>query len=127
MTRILVCGGRAYANRQRVFEVLASLAPSVVIEGGARGADAFAGEWADLNQVQHIQVPADWDGAGKVAGYARNQRMLDEGKPDLVVAFPGSTGTRDMIRRAQAAGVRVLIVDAKPRRPASAGGREVVG
>ena len=33
--------------------------------------------------------------------------MLDEGKPDLVVAFPGGTGTADMIRRAKKAGVEV--------------------
>jgi hypothetical protein len=31
----------------------------------------------------------EWDELGKKAGPLRNQRMLDEGKPDLVVAFPG--------------------------------------
>ena len=36
-----------------------------------------------------------------------NQRMLDEGKPDLVVAFPGAGGTKDMVRRAVKAGVPV--------------------
>jgi hypothetical protein len=33
--------------------------------------------------------------------------MLDEGKPDLVVAFPGGGGTKDMITRALGAGVSV--------------------
>jgi len=33
--------------------------------------------------------------------------MLDEGKPDLVVAFPGGGGTKDMVRRAVKAGVSV--------------------
>jgi hypothetical protein len=31
--------------------------------------------------------------------------MLDEGKPDLVVAFSGGGGTKDMVRRAVQAGV----------------------
>jgi hypothetical protein len=38
--------------------------------------------------------------------------MLDEGKPQLVVAFPGGRGTADMIGRARAAGVPV--VEARP-------------
>ena len=42
---------------------------------------------------------------GKKAGPLRNQRMLDEGKPDLVVAFPGGGGTKDTVRRAVQAGV----------------------
>src|SRR5262249_16770583 len=46
----------------------------------------------------------EWDELGKKAGPLRNQRMLDEGKPDLVVAFPGGGGTKDMVRRAVQAG-----------------------
>jgi predicted Rossmann-fold nucleotide-binding protein len=33
--------------------------------------------------------------------------MLSEGKPDLVIAFPGGRGTADMIRQAKEAGVPV--------------------
>lgn len=51
---------------------------------------------------------ADWDGLGRKAGPIRNQRMLDEGKPDLVVAFPGDKGTADMVRRARTASLEVL-------------------
>jgi hypothetical protein len=36
--------------------------------------------------------------------------MLGQGHPDLVVAFPGGRGTADMVRRANAAGVRVMEV-----------------
>jgi len=49
----------------------------------------------------------EWDELGKKAGPLRNQRMLDEGKPDLVVAFPGGGGTKDMVRRAVKAGVAI--------------------
>ena len=37
----------------------------------------------------------------------RNQKMLDEGKPDLVVAFAGGRGTADMVRIAKRSGVEV--------------------
>jgi hypothetical protein len=39
---------------------------------------------------------ADWNRLGPGAGHIRNQRMIDEGKPDAAVAFPGGTGTADM-------------------------------
>lgn len=37
----------------------------------------------------------------------RNRRMLDEGRPDLVVAFPGGPGTRNMVKLARAHGILV--------------------
>ena len=49
--------------------------------------------------------PADWKVRGRAAGHIRNQQMLDEGRPHLVVAFPGGRGTADMVRRARAAGI----------------------
>ncbi len=49
----------------------------------------------------------EWDEIGKKAVPLRNQRMLDEGNPDLVVAFPGGGGTKDMVRRAVKARVPI--------------------
>jgi hypothetical protein len=33
--------------------------------------------------------------------------MIDGGKPDLVITFPGGRGTADMVRRAEKAGIEV--------------------
>jgi hypothetical protein len=33
--------------------------------------------------------------------------MLDEGKPDLVIRFPGNRGTANMLSQERAAGVKV--------------------
>jgi hypothetical protein len=56
---------------------------------------------------------ADWDKHGRAAGPIRNQQMLDEGKPDLVVAFllPQGSGTLDMIRRTEKAGIEVRVIE----------------
>ena len=35
----------------------------------------------------------------------------NEGKPDLVVAFPGGVGTADMISRAMKAGIKVEVIN----------------
>lgn len=44
---------------------------------------------------------------GKSAGPIRNQTMLDDGKPDLVLAFPGGRGTADMVAKAEKHGIPV--------------------
>lgn len=113
--RVLVCGGRDYDDRERVFAVLDKLDKerdiSAVIDGGATGADLFGFAWAcSLDKIRHT-FKADWATHGKKAGPLRNQRMLDEGKPDVVVVFPGGKGTADMRARAEKAGVPVLVVD----------------
>ena len=38
----------------------------------------------------------------------RNRRMLIEGKPDLVLAFPGGKGTANMVEISRKAGVKVV-------------------
>lgn len=38
--------------------------------------------------------------------------MLRDGKPDIVIAFPGGRGTADMICQARAAGIRVEEISA---------------
>jgi hypothetical protein len=112
---LLVCGGRHYRNAEAVRMVLdAALrsGPVTIIQGGARGADKLAREWADDRAVECITFAAEWDRDGTMAGPIRNQRMLVEGKPDMVLAFPGGNGTANMIRKAQAA--RVLVVRFPP-------------
>ena len=105
--RVLVCGGRNYRDRDRVFQVLDSIEPSVVIHGGARGADQLAGAWAKERQVSCKTYPAQWDRYGKSAGFRRNEQMLNEGNPDLIIAFPGGNGTAHMMRIARQRGYEV--------------------
>lgn len=105
--RVLVCGGRDYDNWEIAQRVLDKIAPDVIIEGGARGADFLAYRYARERRIEHIEAAANWDRYGKSAGHIRNQQMLDYFKPDLVVAFPGGDGTKGMINRALRAGVPV--------------------
>lgn len=83
---------------------------SAVIHGAATGADSLAHEWAGDRMIWRLGYPANWKKHGLSAGPRRNQWMLDNEKPDLVVAFPGGDGTADMVRRAKGAGVKVIEV-----------------
>ena len=108
--RVLVCGGRHYRDFKRVWGALnklhAKYPVTCLISGGCSGADTFAKDWADQTNIPSQIYKADW-AVGPKAGPERNQRMLDEGKPEVVVAFSGGRGTDDMMRRAKAANVRV--------------------
>lgn len=112
--RVLVCGGRDYANAEYMALLLdhAHMQNPItaLIHGGAKGADTLAGEWADKNGVPTEVYLANWARDGKSAGPLRNLRMLMEGKPDLVVAFPGGKGTAHMRKVATAHGVHVVTV-----------------
>ena len=113
--RILVCGGRDYLNVGRIHDALDAVRRKhgieVLIHGAASGADTIAGSWAMLNGVEVEQYPADWERHGRRAGPIRNRQMVELGRPDAVVAFPGGSGTRDMVEYATFCGIRVWEVD----------------
>lgn len=124
--RVLVCGGREFDDwvllsstihaeldkrglvNQDIFDLHSP--PITVIQGGAKGADFLGRVWAKMWGFPYEEYPADWKTYGKSAGHIRNQQMLDAGKPDIVLAFPGGTGTADMVRKAKKAGVEVIEV-----------------
>lgn len=114
----LVCGGRDYANRSTLFRELDRIAgergsyPTRLVHGNARGADRLAGEWAKglPYNIQVIAVAADWKANGRAAGPLRNQRMLHEQRPNVVIAFPGGRGTADMVNRARQQNYQVIEV-----------------
>lgn len=140
---VIVCGSRTWSDRRPVAERLAKLWDDhpclTVIEGGAKGADRIAGQWAAprrMDGVAWIRMTAAWSEhhpdwcrppcrherrycAG--AGARRNQDMLDwlletNGERQVLAFkadFDGSLrrgGTEDMVRRAKAAGVRGIVV-----------------
>ena len=83
---------------------------SLIIEGGASGADTLARYWAKHNKVAFQTYKADWEKYGKRAGTIRNELMLKE-HPDIdgVIAFPsGGPGTAHMMRIAKEAGKLVF-------------------
>jgi hypothetical protein len=108
---ILVCGGRTYNNKEKIYEVLSSIhkdkSITVLIHGAAKGVDTIAGYWARENNIKEKQYPALWNTYGKAAGVIRNQEMLDEEDIDLLVSFPGGKGTADMKKRAKYKGVEI--------------------
>lgn len=78
-----------------------------VISGGARGADQYGEAWAEMRKHDLVVYHANWIRDGKKAGILRNIRMLEEGKPDYAVQFPGGRGTAHMRSILDKAGIKV--------------------
>lgn len=124
--RVLVCGGERSTDREAVFAALDGIArdyaarvlPSVgaihltIIHAARRtGVDPFADEWATLRKVSVCEFPSSW----RSSFAQRNQQMIAEGEPDVVLAFPGDRNALDMVARARRNGVRVVFAS-WPRR-----------
>jgi hypothetical protein len=120
MVTILVCGDRYWNNLKEISTFLSGLMleykPSeiTIVEGGCRGADELSGIVAKTLGYNLIVCPADWVKYGKVAGPKRNQEMLNNHKPSMVVAFHNdyehSKGTKDMCERAKFANIYTVLV-----------------
>ncbi|MDH5451742.1 MAG: DUF2493 domain-containing protein [Paracoccaceae bacterium] len=110
--RVIVCGGRDFSDRVSLGVALnaqhAFVPFRLLLHGGARGADLLAAEWADSRNIPSLEYRADWQRYGNGAGPIRNRRMLDEGRPGLVIAFPGGLGTANMCEIAEKAGINVI-------------------
>lgn len=110
---MLVTGGRDFADADGLHRILTAIhrarGIATIIHGRARGADTLAERWAVENGIPTIRFAADWTGHGAYAGPIRNGRMLREGQPDYVLAFPGGRGTADCVRQARRLDVPVLV------------------
>ncbi len=108
---MLGCGGRDYADKKFVFATLDELHAmyefTLAIHGNARGADKLVDAWARKRGVQPVSCEALWSFHGRSAGPRRNGAMTLL-RPKLVVAFPGGTGTQDMIDRALSLRIPVI-------------------
>lgn len=123
--KILVCGGRDFYNWELLRDTLEKYLPQpiedrisyldnkhiVIISGEAKGADSLAKDFSIVYRTGYERYPAQWDKYGKSAGYRRNLQMLEEGKPDLVIAFPGGKGTKNMIELSKKAGIEVRQIE----------------
>lgn len=112
--KILVCGSRDWMDTERIERVVAGFeADTVIIEGGAKGADREARRCAIGRGLFVASMPvldAHWKRHGRRAGHIRNHAMLDL-RPDLVVAFQhnGSSGTQGTIDEARRRGIPVEV------------------
>jgi len=125
---ILICGSRDWNDFTTIKTYLEEVKntnnllqkPITIIHGGCKGADSIAGYLATQLGFQVRVFKADWNKYGKAAGPIRNKQMLDEGQPNVVVAFhdalENSKGTLDMVSRARKSEINVIVIKSENRK-----------
>ena len=114
--KIAVVGSRNYQDRFQLGIVLALELElhgdnTVIISGGATGADTLAEEYAKVFGLETEIYPAEWKKYGKGAGIIRNAIIVEH--CDMMLAFYGpdgpTAGTQSSVRLAKEAGKVVKV------------------
>lgn len=108
--KVAVIGSRTFDNYDEVKNTLSTLKISLLVSGGAKGADSLGERYAKENNIETKIFHPDWDKYGKRAGFLRNSDIINEA--ELIVAFwdGQSKGTKDSIDKALKSDKKLLII-----------------
>lgn len=118
-----IIAGTRTATRRNVFDAIKACSftseISIVVSGcnkvegpnGITGADFYGEIWAKMNFKPVAEFPADWNTHGKAAGPIRNAEMADYADALILVWDGKSRGSRDMLQKAKAKGLRCFVWD----------------
>lgn len=116
--RLILAGGRHLDDAALIRRALSrahSLHPlTVLIHGGTGTLGATADDWAREMRLHLVRYPANWRAFGKRAGAIRNAFMLEDSRPDMLLALPGGTDTADLVALAHNAGLPVITAQGRP-------------
>lgn len=115
--KLIIAGSRSFADYRFLRDTLDRLTAKidgrrlVILSGHAKGADRLGELWAYERRITYEVHRADWKKHGKAAGPKRNAAMLKDA--DAVIAFwdGKSPGTRDLLKQAEKAGIKVKVVE----------------
>lgn len=106
--RVLITGGRYYRDEEFVHTVLSQIPVDEIIHANCNGADLIADLWAWSNNVKITVYKSCWKKYGVLAPVIRNEYMITDSKPDLLIAFPGNEGTQNMIKLARKHNLKLI-------------------
>lgn len=107
--KLAVIGSRGFRDRRLMDEKLSAIAPSLVISGGATGADQLSCIWARKNGVETQEFLPDHKQYKHP--YHHRNRLIAEACDELIAFWDGhSTGTKYTIEYARRIGKPVTVV-----------------
>lgn len=108
--KVAVIGGRDFKDYELVKKTLSGITITLLVSGGAIGADSLGEKYANENGIETLIFLPDWKTFGKRAGFLRNSEIINE--CEIVVAFwdGESKGTKDSIEKAKKLNKKVVII-----------------
>lgn len=115
--RLAISGGRDFHDLAFVWSNLDLYLDAPVVEigfGCAAGVDDLGWQWAKDKKIPWCRYVADWDTYDTSAGTLRNGVMLEDFQPDLLLVFPGGSGTRNCAKQAKEMGIERVFLSLDP-------------
>jgi hypothetical protein len=113
MKRLAIIGSRSFNDYNLMESVLSPFQSqlSLVVSGGAKGADLLGERWAKNNNIKTLIFYADWNRYGRSAGFKRNEDIINNA--DMVIAFwdGKSPGTKHSISLANKFKIPLRIIN----------------
>jgi len=108
--KVAVIGSRTFNDYELVKETLTKLDITLLVSGGAKGADSLGERYASENNITTLIFKPDWGRHGRGAGMVRNTDIVKNS--DIVVAFwdGSSKGTLDSIRKVEKLNKGLMII-----------------
>lgn len=113
LTRVWVGGTRAFNNYWLAYTYLNDILAetSIILSGGARGADELGEMYGRLNGHPVEVYPANWDKYGKAAGMRRNAEVVKYATSAIFFWDNISKGTAHSIELCRKRGIKPIIID----------------
>lgn len=99
--KVAIIGSRDFDDYNRLKRILDLYPITLIVSGGARGADYLGEKYAKENNIPTKIFEAQWDLFGKRAGFLRNSDIIENS--DMIFAFwdGESKGTKDSLDKAK--------------------------
>lgn len=109
--RVIIAGSRDFDNYDVLLEAIkeAQFDITVVVSGGAKGADALGERYAVEGNKPLAIYKADWKAHGRGAGPVRNKKMAENADALIAIWDGASRGTGHMIKTATDKGLLVYV------------------
>ena len=122
MKYLLIAGSRTFEDRDLFNRVTEEIIDgderfTVIVEGGASGADTMAREYAEAHDMKYEEFKPDWKQYGRAAGPKRNDKMIQFIKERNGTALyfwdEESKGTKQCIDSAKRKGIEISVWSTK--------------
>jgi hypothetical protein len=110
--RVLIIGSPYFTDWDQIKSTVMRHEPTLIIHGHGLGVDLMASMYAQIHLIDEMRFPPQWQLHGDAAPQIRDSRMVELGKPDVLLAFPEHNQDA-LLRALRRAGVQVIEIDSQ--------------
>lgn len=108
--KVAIIGSRGFDDYELLKKELSKHEISLIISGGAKGADSLAEKFADEHNIEKLIFKPEYQIYGKKATFVRNQQIVENCEKLIAFWDELSKGTESTIKKAVKKGKDVEVI-----------------